>query len=294
MESWIIILFLLLISIIFIVKYMILRKDIQDIHDGFKEKLSEDTNLLITTNSANKYVRGIASELNKQLKKLQQERQCYQQGDQELKEALTNISHDIRTPLTAINGYMDLIDHENKNPKIKRYLEIIQNRIVTIEQLMNELFQYSVLVSDNEPKLEKVAINGVLEESILGFYAALKEADIVPEIHIPEKIIVREMNKSMLYRVFSNLIQNAIRYSDGDLIISLEEDGTLIFSNHTMGITQVQLAKLFNRFYTVEEARKSTGLGLSIAKLLVENMHGKMRAQYENNMLSIIIELPEI
>ncbi|MGN0250786.1 MAG: sensor histidine kinase [Oliverpabstia sp.] len=292
MESWIITLFSIVVSSILIIKYRMLLKDIQEIHDELKEKVSEDTNLLISTSSDDKYIKGITSELNSRLKKLQQERQRFQQGDHELKETITNISHDIRTLLTAVNGYMDLIEKENGNEKVERYLSVIRNRIVTIEQLMDELFQYSVIVADNEMKLEKISINGVLEESILGFYAILNASNIVPEIHISEKPDIRNLNRAMLLRVFSNLMNNAVKYSEGDLKISFSEDGKIVFSNHTSKLTQIQVAKLFNRFYTVEEARKSTGLGLAIAKTLVESMKGSIRAKCDNNVLYIILEFP--
>lgn len=292
MKSWILLLFFMLVSAFFIMKYIMLKRDIQGICKDLKEKLSEDTNLLLTTVSSDKKMKEITVALNEQLKMLQNERHRFQQGDQELKEAITNISHDIRTPLTAMNGYLDLIEKENKNANIKRYLTIIKNRSETMEQLMNELFQYSIVVSENEINLEDVTVNAVLEESILSFYAIMKEKDIMPKIHISEKKVVRNLNKDMLYRVFSNLMQNAIRHSDGDLEISLSENGVIIFSNHASKLTQVQVSKLFNRFYTVEEARNSTGLGLSIAKTLIENMNGRMKAEYKEDKLSIIIEIP--
>lgn len=292
MKSWILLLFFMLVSAFFIMKYIMLKRDIQGICKDLKEKLSEDTNLLLTTVSSDKKMKEITVALNEQLKMLQNERHRFQQGDQELKEAITNISHDIRTPLTAMNGYLDLIEKENENANIKRYLTIIKNRSETIEQLMNELFQYSIVVSENEISLENVTVNAVLEESILSFYAIMKEKDIMPKIHISEKKVVRNLNKDMLYRVFSNLMQNAIRHSDGDLEISLSENGVIVFSNHASKLTQVQVSKLFNRFYTVEEARNSTGLGLSIAKTLIENMNGRMKAEYKEDKLSIIIEIP--
>ena len=140
---------------------------------------------------------------------------------------------------------------------------------------------------------EPVIINTILEESIAAFYTVLHERKIVPEIQIPETKVIRELDRSALTRVFSNLLSNVIKYSDGDLKILLSENGEIIFSNKASGLDEVQVGKLFDRFYTVEAARKSTGLGLSISKMLIEQMKGKITAKYENQQLSIHIFFPD-
>ena len=116
---------------------------------------------------------------------------------------------------------------------------------------------------------------------------------IVPKIQMPEIKIIRTLDRSALSRVFSNLISNAIKYSDGDLEIILSESGEVIFSNMASGLDEIQVGRLFDRFYTVEAARKSTGLGLSISKTLVEEMDGTIAAKYENGRLSIHIFFAE-
>jgi signal transduction histidine kinase len=133
----------------------------------------------------------------------------------------------------------------------------------------------------------------VLEESIAAFYAALKEKGITPDIHMPERKVSRCLDRYALSHVFSNLLNNAIKYSDGDLEITLSESGEIIFCNRASGLNEVQVGKLFDRFYTVEAARKSTGLGLAIARSLVEQMNGTIHAAYENGRLSIRIYFPE-
>jgi hypothetical protein len=140
-----------------------------------------------------------------------------------------------------------------------------------------------------EHEKEQVIINTVLEESIAAFYAALKEKKITPDIHMPERKVSRYLDRSALSRVFSNLLNNAMKYSDGDLDITLSETGEITFSNMASGLNEVQVGKLFDRFYTVEAARKSTGLGLAIARALVEQMNGTISATYENDRLSIRI-----
>lgn len=230
-----------------------------------------------------------------QLRKLRKERHRFQQGDLELKNAVTNISHDLRTPLTAISGYLDLLDNAEKSEEAERYIKVIRNRTEVLRQLTEELFCYSVVTSpeyDND--VEFVSVNSVLEESILGFYAVLQERNITPNISMPENKVFRKVNRAALSRIFSNLLNNAIKYSDGDLNITLNDTGEITFSNTASDLSEVDVKKLFDRFYTVENARKSTGLGLSISRILIEQMKGTISAQYKNGKLSICIWLPDV
>ena len=132
----------------------------------------------------------------------------------------------------------------------------------------------------------------MLEESIASFYTALKERNIEPHIRLPEAKVVRTLDRSALARVFSNLLSNALKYSDGDLDIVLSESGTVTFTNTASGLNEVQIGRLFDRFYTVEAARRSTGLGLAIARTLVEQMNGTIAAEYEGGRLSVVVGLP--
>lgn len=228
-------------------------------------------------------------------RKLRKERHRFQQGDLELKNAVTNISHDLRTPLTAISGYLDLLDNAEKSEEAERYIKVIRNRTEVLRQLTEELFCYSVVTSpeyDND--VEFVSVNSVLEESILGFYAVLQERNITPNISMPENKVFRKVNRAALSRIFSNLLNNAIKYSDGDLNITLNDTGEITFSNTASDLSEVDVKKLFDRFYTVENARKSTGLGLSISRILIEQMKGTISAQYKNGKLSICIWLPDV
>lgn len=280
------------VTIILLIKIIWLHKTVDEICTELNDKLENDTNNLITISSRNRHMMRLAKELNKQLRLLRKERRKLQSGDLELKEAVTNISHDIRTPLTAILGYLDLVKREDKSEKAKVYLEIIENRSNALKQLTEEFFQYAVIVSafkDNnfEELMEEITLNCVLEESISAYYAALKRCGIVPKISIPEEKIIRKLNKNALMRVFSNIINNAIKYSDGNLEIILKKSGDISFTNSTSQMDEVQVGKLFDRFYTVRDAKKSTGIGLSIAKALMEQMNGTITASYENSKLNI-------
>lgn len=131
--------------------------------------------------------------------------------------------------------------------------------------------------------------NEVLEKSLLGMYGTLSSHGITPDIEIPEVQVIRVLDKNALHRVFDNILNNAAKYSDGDLCIKLCLDGTILFSNKADELNCVQVEKLFDRFFTVDTAKGSTGLGLSIARLLTEKMGGYINAGYENGELNISV-----
>ncbi len=291
---WAVIGIMIVIITALLIKLFLLKKAVREIEEGFADRLTTETNTLIDISCGDKQMKKLASAINGQLRKLRDDRHRFQLGDTELKNAVTNISHDLRTPLTAICGYLDLLEREEKSEAVERYLEIIRERSEIMKQLTEELFRYSVIITtDSNKAMESVVLNHVLEESLAAFYTSLNEHRIIPHIQIPEKKIVRQLDHSALSRVFSNLLSNAVKYSDGDLEIILSETGEITFANTAEGLDEVQVGQLFNRFYTVEVARKSTGLGLAIAKTLIEQMNGTLSAKYENSQLQISILFPD-
>ena len=274
-----------------IIKIIRLKKAAREISAAFADRLQTDTNTQIDISSRDKDMCRLASAINTQLRILRQEHLRYHQGDTELKNAVTNISHDLRTPLTAICGYIDIMEKTEISEQQARYLGIIKERTELMKQLTEELFRYSVIVSDDEKtETENVLINQVLEDSIMGYYAVLTEKGIQPNVNITDKQISAELNKEYLSRIFSNLLNNAMKYSDGDLDIILSDTGEIIFSNTAKGLSAVDAEQLFDRFYTVEAAHHSTGLGLSIARTLVRRMGGTITAEYADSRLKIKIK----
>ena len=286
--SFIGILVLLILGLLF--KIHMRRKAAGEIADGFADRLVTDTNTLIGISGRDRQMRRLADAVNEQLRRLRAEHHRFCQGDAELKGAVTNLSHDLRTPLTAICGYLDLLEKEEKSEAAKRYIDIIRNRSQLLVSMTEELFQYSVLLSrENNAPGEPVVLNQVLEESIAAAYTVLTERNITPRIRMPREKVVRMLDASALSRVFSNLLQNAVKYSDGDLEITLESTGEIVFANRAPGLDEIQVGRLFDRFFTVESARKSTGLGLAIARSLVEQMGGSISAEYTDDRLHIWI-----
>ncbi len=295
MNFWllIIIAILLIIIAVLVLKIYLLQKSADEICSAFNEKIENDTNTLINISCRDRHMRKLANDMNKELKKLRADRRKFQQGDLELKEAVTNISHDLRTPLTAICGYLTLLENEEKSPAAEEYIKIISQRAQVLKQLTTELFRYSVITSTfNNDTPERLEMNSLLEESIAAHYALINQNNIVPDISITEKKVVCNLNKNALLRIFQNIISNAVKYSDGDLKIELKDSGEITFSNHAKGLDEVQVGRLFDRFYTVQTADKSTGLGLSIAKMLTQQMKGTITADYSDDVLNIHIKFP--
>lgn len=272
-----------------IIKIVTMQKSITEITEALWAHLSTDTNQLILLSGGDRYVRRLANELSKQLSLLRCQRRQYINGDRELKEAVTNISHDLRTPLTAICGYLDLLAQEEKNETTERYIGQIAGRVELLKSLTEELFRYSVISAAEDLHFEKTDVCRVLEDTLLSFYGAFAQKGFTPHIVMPAAPLWRNLDPSALGRIFGNIISNAVKYSDGDLSVYADENGKITFSNTSAELSKVDVGKLFDRFFTVDTAHKSTGLGLSIAKLLCEKMGGRMDADYSGGQLHITV-----
>lgn len=297
-------------------KLLLLYKDLGEINRQFHERLREDTNNVIYIPGNDRHLRNFAGQINQELQILYDRRRRYQNGDRELKEAVTNISHDLRTPLTALYGYLELLETELNREEIRaeqvtHYTAQIRNRADAMRELMEELFRYSIVVAEQEKEenrdgsKEVVVLNRILADSILSYYDIFKQNRIEPEIKIPDKEVVRCVDTGALKRIFGNILDNAVKYSKsaddavcesgtsvfGMIKIELTADGTITFCNRSEHLDKVSVDRLFDRFYTVETGRNSTGLGLSIAKLLTECMGGSISAAYMDGMLKIVLKL---
>ena len=206
------------------------------------------------------------------------------------RQAQSDISHDLRTPLTAINGYVELLEDERLDEKQREYVKIIDNKTNELTLLTEQLRDLSVGIDLKEKSNKEIcSINDILEETIASYYNSFKEKNIVPNISICENKIYKSVDKNMIIRVFENLISNIIKYSDGNCNISLKENGKICFTNKASKLDVTTVRKIFDRYYTVEDMKKYSGLGLSIAKELVEINGGTITAKYIKGELYIEI-----
>lgn len=276
-----------------LVKLCLLQKGLDDIAAQLGERISSDTNNLVFLSARDPHARKLAAELNIQLEQLRRLRQKYENGDRELKEAVTNVSHDLRTPLTAICGYLELLERRGSDPDAARYLTLIGERVEAMKRLTDELLRYSVAAGREDAlTLEPVDLNGAVEAAAASFYGAFVKRGISPQVSLPEERVTSMLDRAALSRVLGNLLSNALKYSGGDLRMELSADGAITLSNDAPGLDEVTVGRLFDRFYTVETGRGSTGLGLSIAKALTEYMGGSIDARYEAGRLWMVLCFP--
>lgn len=286
----IIIAILLVGCILLIFKLYFLKNSINEIAKSFSFIINADTNNIISISSTDKSIKNLAINLNRDLIDLRTRKLQYDNGNQELKKIITNISHDLRTPLTAIKGYIDLMDEDALSKKQKQYLNIIEKKSNELTELTEQLFDFSKTIDfDIAIKKEKYCINEILEETLISYYSIFKEKNIVPEIMICKEKIYKLVNKNALIRIFENVLSNIFKYSNGNFKVELKNDGIITFSNKATSLDETTVQKIFNRYFSVENAKESTGIGLSIAKQLVELNNGNIYADYKKETLYISI-----
>lgn len=270
-----------------------MRKAVDEIRHSFRLRLGMDTNIGIDTASTNPAIRALAADLDLQVKILRKQQLQYQSGNRNLQEAMANLSHDIRTPLTAIMAYLDLLEQEALPQPSRQYLDVINNRIHVLKTLVEDLFQYTLANADASKPKELICINQVLETCMAQQYAAFTAKQILPEIDIPLIPVKRYLHPAYLTRILDNIIGNALKYSDGDFSVALSEDGCIRFANHASLLDEITIGKLMNRYYTLEDGKGSTGLGLHIAKTLTEQMGGTLQLYLQDNVFTIKLYFPK-
>jgi signal transduction histidine kinase len=218
-------------------------------------------------------------------------------SDRELRQAIANMSHDLRTPLTSIIGYTKLLgDRSIAEEKRQEYRSIIEATSARLHTLLHEFFELSLVQStDYELKLESVQMNALLWEVLTGYYDQFNERQLEPDLQITNEPLIAHVDPSAVRRVFENLISNMIRHATGKVSISLKADEgniVLIFKNEAGSLSEQDIDRLFDRFYTADRSRSSrrTGLGLSIAYSLMSKMDGRLTAKLNDGYLEMTCE----
>lgn len=295
MEKLIIAVLIIVITII-VALYFSLRKSVKGVANSLKHINSTKTNSKILISSTDSLVRSLAVEINKSLEAKNSTEAEYKRMDRELRQAIANISHDLRTPLTSIMGYMQLIEDECLPlSERKEYIDIVKKRSKALQMLIGGFYDLSRLEA-KEYKFELRTMNlyNVLSDTIASYYNDFVRSGIEPHIELEENIKLVIIDENAARRIFSNLIQNLLRYGRNDADITLrQKEGYIssVFSNEALSLKEEDVKHLFDRFFTGDRARsdKSTGLGLAITKQLVEQMGHKISAKLENGRLSIEI-----
>ena len=263
--------------------------ELKNITRELEEITEKDTNLLLSTSSGDKSIKILVDSLNKELKKLLSLKREYSKGIFDVKKSAENIAHDIRTPLTVIKGYVDLLEKEELSEEGRKYLEIIKGRVDYMKEMTDELFLSLSMKSRGVLNLSNIDAKSILEEALVSYYNEFKKKGMSPSLMTPnEKVIIKADSKA-LYRAYSNIISNALKYGEGEFKVEMDEKGNTIFSNLAPNMDSVEANKLLDRYYTISDAKASSGIGLSISKEILQEMGGELKVKLENQRLYISI-----
>lgn len=290
----IVIIFLISIIIVLLLRLLFVNKEIKNIvrqlenYNNFKTRKKIDINLI------NKNIEGLAQSINKHIeisKKLQIKQL---NSEEELKSMISSISHDLRTPLTSIRGYLQMLKKTDiSDAKRDKYLAIAANRAKDLQELINQFFMLSVIEdSKYNMQLESVDLKEAFIEILTSFYDEFTSKNIEPIIEICDSEISVLGDYASIKRVIENLMINISKHSKGNVKITINITNNyaeLIVIDYIYNNSDIQIESLFDKFYKADKARKvnSTGLGLFIVKKLMLKMNGNVEALLQDNKLFI-------
>lgn len=278
-----IIIILLIVTAVLSVRLFLYKRELRRVAAQVDDIMKTESNNLLHSECSIKEVDGIIAKINELIKEIKTCELDYTKKNESMTKMITNISHDLRTPLTSSMGYIDIIlnadiDEEEK----RRELNIISERLKRLEELINSFFEFSRVISNNESiDMETVNLNGVLEEAIVRYYEDFEKADRKIALDSEGGRVNIISNKAMLMRIFENLIGNALKHSSGNLSVRLgnKDDGKIKieFENELL-YPDLDVEKMFDEFYTVDISRTkgNTGLGLAIAKEFTQQLGGRI------------------
>lgn len=291
------IIIILIIVIIILLTYLFLyHNEVKHISKEIDNIKDLDSNTLIHSKYNLKNINNLIYKINNLLTESKNIKIDYGNKNKSLMKMMTNISHDLRTPLTSSLGYIDIIlKSDLSEEEKKKDLITIEKRLRRLEELISSFFEFSRIISTNKlPTLEKINLTSILEESVIVFYDDYKKNNRKILLDCNQRKIIINSNKMLLTRIFENLIGNAYKHSNSDLIIKVEKLNKvkIIFSNELLD-DDVDVDKIFDEFYTVDISRtkEGTGLGLAIAKEFTRQLNGRIYAEKRKGQLKIIIEL---
>ena len=284
---------------VFLTQLLFIKKQLKNITEQLKNYNMRKTDKKIDITLLNRDIESIASEINNLIDLHIQSNTEKKSAERQLKQAIANMSHDLRTPLTSILGYIQLMEDDGiSDEERKQYLKIAKDRTKRLQTLLNDFFELSVIESvDYSLKLENLNIKSIVEETIINLYDKFNEKQIVPNIQMPKEKVSINADESATKRVIENLVSNAIKYSYRNIAIILEKSKTtvdLTISNDAEKLTEKDVELFFDRFYMADQTRsgKGTGLGLSIAKSLMDKMNGKLSAELKDEYLHMKCSWP--
>jgi len=275
-----------------LLKLILLKKDMRQLSSKLNEITKTDTNAHLCTNTFDKDIVILSESMNQLLEKHRHIYLEINNAQSVLKRAITNISHDLRTPLTSVKGYLQMVESgEFDSETNMRYIAVIRGRLDTLSVLMDNLFAFSRAV-EGDITLKPVNIGYVLRDTLAVSFAEIEGRRFTVETAIPDTPVYRMCDEDALRRVLQNLISNALLHGKDYLRVRLS-NGVIEIANKADDIEQIDGQSIFERFYTSDASRsnKRTGLGLAIAKELTEKMGGSISVCKVDDMIAISLSL---
>ena len=271
------------------------QRQVKDICRQLAFLMKHDSNMLIHREFDLGGIGMLSDRLNDLLELRRKEKQYYQEKETLIADTYTNLSHDIRTPLTSLDGYFQLMEACENVEEQRRYLNIIHERIHSLNEMLEELFMFTKLKNESyRLELTSCCINRILKETVFSYYDDWVRREIQPDIQITEEQLYIDGNKQGLSRIIQNVIKNGLDHGEKKIRIVLKREqnqAVLRISNQVTASEQIDIEHVFDRFYKADAARSktSTGLGLSIAREFVRRMNGEIGAKIEEN--EFIVEM---
>ncbi len=260
------------------------------------EELERGSHMELGVQSRQRDMLALCQRLNR-LQKLHHQQQIqYERAERQLKQNITGLAHDIRTPLTGAAGYVQLAQECGESGRQDYYLHVASSRLQELGDMLEELFLYTRLTSEEfTPDMCEMQVLPLLSDCLVGLYHRFEEKGISPQVDFAQEGFRVRADEECLRRIFHNLIQNALLHGIGDIVIRQEKD-TLFFENTVSETSRPDPEHIFDRFYKADSARRkgSSGLGLFIVKELTERMGGSVHALIEGDTLRITLILDRI
>lgn len=274
--------------------YVRLRVDLRFLSEQLRE-IERGSHMELAVNSAQRPLSAFCNALNRVLIRKDRAYLQYERAQKQLKQNISGLAHDIRTPLTGASGYLQLAEECEDPDKRKHYLSAADKRLTELEEMLEELFLYTKLTSEEfSLSRKKMQVLPVLSECLLGLYVRFEEKGVAPSVDFASEDFTIYADEEALRRIFLNLIQNYLVHGVGGITI-VQRSNQLIFENDISGEGMLKPGQMFDRFYKGETARRkgSSGLGLFIVKELMKRMDGDAWAQLEGKKLQIVLRWPE-
>lgn len=285
------IMFILIIVVSFLcLKLYLVKKQLKKI----AKQMEEQRESTVSVDFVDKDLEAVAIQINYMIDSLQSVRAEALKGEQNLRNSISMISHDIRTPLTSVIGYLQLAKKNCQEEETLHEIAIALDRAAYCSKLVNDFFELSVIDSNTyTPVMEKVNLCEVICEEILANYLSFEEKGIIPTFEQADDFVWVLADRKLLTRVIQNLICNSIKYSTGKVGFFVSEEQKAFLDIFSSASQKVDVEKVFDRFYRADNSRGSDGIGLGlyICRKLIKEMNGTISAESDNHIFHIKITL---